>query len=46
MNRLGFLIFILGFCLGSWAISLVGFLIYEFSRPIELLAFFSSGRRG
>ena len=45
MNRVGFIVFVLGFVIGSWVISLAGFLIYEFSRPIALFAFFSSGRR-
>ena len=44
-SRIAFVIFIAGFVIGNWVISLLGFLIYEFSNPIPLLAFLSSGHR-
>jgi hypothetical protein len=46
MNRVGFLIFISGLIVGSYAIAFIGFLVYEYSRPITWLAFVSSGKRG
>ncbi len=43
IGRLGFLIFLCGFFIDSWGMSLIGFLLYEFSHPIPFLAFVSSG---
>lgn len=42
MNRIGFVLFVAGLIVNSWGIALIGFLIYEFSRPIPLLAFLST----
>ena len=44
-SRIAFAIFIAGFVVGNWVVSLLGFLIYEFSSPIPLLAFLSSKPR-
>lgn len=42
MGRIAFLIFIAGFAIGNWVVSVIGFLLYEFSSPIPLLAFLAS----
>lgn len=44
-SRIAFAIFIAGFVVANWVVSLLGFLIYEFSNPIPLLAFLSSKPR-
>lgn len=42
MNRIGFLVFVCGLALGSVAVALIGFLVYEYSRPTPWLAFIST----